>query len=409
MSLIKDEFEKAVKMYLDEMLFSSSGIISSEKKSLLNTSLPFVNLIRQNVPDNFQHSFPLFATWHLTSSCNLRCIHCYYNDTEYNDKNELSVIQAQGLVNDLVQNLGIIKIILTGGEPFLRPDIMDIIETFKKNNVSVFIQTNGLLLNDEQINRLGEIFSPYLDVVQISLDASTEGTFEKVRKSKGFSSLVDTIRKLVSNNIKVSINCTVNNFNINEVTSLYDICRELGAMDFAVSRLQAYNDMHKDIEPDDESLMLLAAELLCKEKKYQNAGTFLAINLFSIFDLVNNPKIEKILSLPMYKQRIEEMSTPNYCSCNYNDRLNIQSDGRVYMCMEAICDRGYLGDVKSEPVSEIWKKRKKCELYNERLYKNLKCKDCSYKKLCKGGCVGRAFVKYGDINMPDSKCKLVQL
>lgn len=406
---IKSEFEKAVEIYLDEMLFSSSGFISSEKKSLLNTSLPFINFIRQDVPDDFQHSFPLLATWHVTSSCNLRCVHCFYNETDYSDPNELSVEQAQNLANELAQNLGIVKIILTGGEPFLRPDIMDIIEIFKRNNVSVFIQTNGLLINDEQIKRLSKIFSPYLDVLQISLDASTEQTFQKIRGSSHFSSLLEIIKKLVNNNIKVSINCTVNSYNINEISELYDVCRELGVMDFVVSRFKPCNDSHRHIMPDDESLMFLATELLNKEKIYKNSETFLALNLFSIFDLINNPDIEKIFSQEKYKRKIEEFPTPNYISCNHNDRLNIQSNGNVYMCMEAICENGCLGNVKKEAIVDIWDKRKKCNLYKPRFYKDLICQNCIYKKLCKGGCVGRAFTKYGDIRMPDSKCKKINL
>lgn len=401
LKMLDKEFEKATRKYLEELFYGNNGIITSEKKFLLNTSLPFIEYLHQKTSSDFLHSTPLMATWHITSACNFRCNHCYYSETEYSNKNDLTITEAEQLANDLAE-LGIIKVIITGGEPFLRSDFLDILKIFKKNNISVFIQTNGSVIKDSQIEILQDIFSPYLDVIQISLDAGTAETFKKVRNTSSFDKIISTIKKLVENNIKVSINCTANALNINEIPDLYRLCQELRVMDFAVSKFRVFNESHKSLFVSDRDLMILTSKLL--DEKISK-DTFLGLNLFSTIDLVNNCEIEKILQEDKYSNFIKQVPQEENCSCNRHDRIDIQSNGDIYMCMESLTQNSLLGNYRKNTLEEIWENRLNNPLFNQRLCKNLKCHSCKYVNICHGGCVARAFSKYNDINMPDSDCK----
>ena len=100
------------------------------------------------------------AQWDVNNRCNLNCKHCRV--WKKNDVTELSLKEAKGLIAQL-HYLGVKQLILSGGEPFLRKDIFDLIEYSKKFKKLV-ITTNGTLLNEEHLdiikrNKINLIFS----------------------------------------------------------------------------------------------------------------------------------------------------------------------------------------------------------------------------------------------------------
>ena len=89
--------------------------------------------------------FPFSVAWQITSRCNLRCKHCYYIDKDYSSK-EITKERFKEILDEL-NELGIVEINLTGGEPFIRKDIFEIISYIKQKNIALKISTNATLIN----------------------------------------------------------------------------------------------------------------------------------------------------------------------------------------------------------------------------------------------------------------------
>ncbi len=151
MNISDAEYEKYIRFYLSSMLEGKSSEVKHKRRNP-KIMASMTSYIKRNAGDsNYLFSSPLCASLRLTDSCNFRCIHCLYSDGEYSSVNDLTTKQVLKLADELIK-AGVAFIQITGGEVFLRPDIIDIIRKFKESNVSVTLLTNGSLLSDENIN-----------------------------------------------------------------------------------------------------------------------------------------------------------------------------------------------------------------------------------------------------------------
>jgi len=394
--LIDFEYENAIRFYLDNMLNFHPETLPDEPD--MNAVKPFKSYILNNAPAGFKFSRPMFAWWNLTSACNYRCIHCLYNDGEYSCKNDLNEEEALRLANELIEDFGIVEIALTGGEIFLRKQLLfEIVKLFKKNNVAVKLMTNASLINNHDIEVLSDILNPYTDSIQISLDGACAETFEKIRLTKDFDKIINNIKKLANANIRIIVAQTVNSINFKETEDLYQLCAKIGVKDFIAGKMLYYNESHKKLLVDDRDYFILAQKLMSNKQK----ETSLKIGFFKPVDLLNNPDVEKILQEESYQKLLENYKTPLPRSCNLNDKIFIQSDGKVYMCLEAICEEALMGDFRQNSLMEIWAKKDSNVFFQPRNT----CGECKYNRICNSGCMAKAFRKFGQINMPEKKCK----
>lgn len=110
---------------------------------------------------------PLFASYHVTWRCNLRCTYCRFPVTDREHEGELDTERSRALIRLLAQGAGALG--FTGGEPLLRRDLPELAAEARASGMRpVVLTTNGLLLP-----RRPEVL-PHVDVVQISVDALPE-------------------------------------------------------------------------------------------------------------------------------------------------------------------------------------------------------------------------------------------
>lgn len=398
------EYESAIRFYLDSVFNIGDSEIELEDNSIdLNVVKPLSGYIIQKTSPDFQFSTPIFAWWDLTSACNFRCIHCLYNDTPYDSSKDLTDKEALTLADSLIEDFGIAQILLTGGEIFLRPKLlMKLIEKFKTNNIGVTLATNAALINDEHIDFLGKFLNTYTDRLQISLDGATPETFKKIRQTDTFSKIVKNIESLANKNLRITAVCTVNKINYHEVVDTYNLCNKLGVYDFASTRMLVYNDSHKQLSITDRETMLLTQKLLQAREGKQ---TLLKLGLFNNLQLLNMKSVENIIKEDKYQSIIKTITSIPLRSCNRHDRISIRSDGSVYMCMEAQCPSGYMGNIREQSLLDIWSKRKANIFFQPRLIENMGCKGCDYKSICNSGCMVKAYKNTGSLNNPETACR----
>src|SRR5262245_2485694 len=118
--------------------------------------------------------------WNLIRRCNLTCKHCYSISADTDFPGELSTVQVFRVMDDL-KEFGVPVLILSGGEPLVRPDIFEISVRAKAMGFYVGLSTNGTLVDAGMADRIGEAGYDY---VGISLDG-IGATHDSFRRKEG--------------------------------------------------------------------------------------------------------------------------------------------------------------------------------------------------------------------------------
>jgi heme d1 biosynthesis radical SAM protein NirJ len=142
--------------------------------------------------------------WNLVRRCNLTCKHCYSISADIDFPGELTTAQVFTVMDDL-QHFGVPVLILSGGEPLLRPDIFEISTRAREMGFYVGLSTNGTLIN---AGNIGQIAAIGYDYVGISLDGMRE-THDRFRQKAGaFDASLNAIRLCRDAGIKVGMRFT---------------------------------------------------------------------------------------------------------------------------------------------------------------------------------------------------------
>jgi MoaA/NifB/PqqE/SkfB family radical SAM enzyme len=188
---------------------------------------------RQAFYDSLNHKMaalrvPLSGTIELTRRCNLRCAHCYARDAA--DQEELPEAFWLSLVDTLATE-GCLYLLLTGGEPLLRPDFPKIYTRAAKQGIVTTVFTNGTVITPEALDAFS-VYPPH--VVEVSLYGAGPETSARVTGAPGsFSACLEGVRALRSRGVRVSLKTVQMTLNSGGIHQMRDIARDLG-VDFRV-------------------------------------------------------------------------------------------------------------------------------------------------------------------------------
>ena len=171
--------------------------------------------------------------WNLVRRCNLLCKHCYSISGDVDFSGELSTVEVFRVLDDL-KAARVPAVILSGGEPLLRPDIYEIAARAKDLGFSVSLSSNGALIDDAHADRIA---AARFDYVGVSLDGIGE-THDRFRGRKGsFDASIAGIRRLAARGIKVGLRFTMTTDNQESFPALLDLMKAEGATKFYLSHL----------------------------------------------------------------------------------------------------------------------------------------------------------------------------
>ena len=379
-------------------------VLSSKKLKTPNRL--FFEKILDQVDEDFLCSTPWTVSWKIVSACNLRCKHCYFDDSSeklYNSQNDLNKEEIIKLTNDLVTNLGIVNYSITGGEPLMRKDIFEVINIIKASHGIVSLQTNGTLITKNIAKKLGEILNPNTDYIQISLDG-LEKTHDSIRGKGNFIKAINNIKLMIDLGINVNVNCTPVSKNKNELIDLYKLCTKIGVNKFSLSRFIPYNDNQKGLKVEFSKLIEIFAKIIELSKI---SKTYLELH-YRFFDFVSNETLRQYADEYLINNQDTSVNLCKNINCHIHNTLFIDADGKFYLCFASKHNDTGMGDFRENSVNEIWKNRTKNIFFEDRLIANMPCKKCKYFALCKGGCSASAYNKYNDMNYPDGLCKYAE-
>jgi heme d1 biosynthesis radical SAM protein NirJ len=171
--------------------------------------------------------------WNLIRRCNLTCKHCYSISADKDFQGELNTQEVYDTMQDL-RNFGVPVLILSGGEPLLRPDIYEIAKRAKQLGFYVGLSSNGTLIDESNIQKIADIG---FDYVGISLDGirETHDTFR--RKVGAFDASLHGVRLCREAGIKIGVRFTLTQDNAHDLPGLLELVDKEGIDKFYLSHL----------------------------------------------------------------------------------------------------------------------------------------------------------------------------
>lgn len=161
----------------------------------------------------------------ITDRCNLRCQYCMpVQGVDIVDKKELLTYKEMYRIIRVLSELGVNKVRLTGGEPFVRRDFVNFLESLSFNDKldEINITTNGALISNH-IEKLEEL---KINAINLSIDSLQKEKFAKITRRDVFDSVYDTFEKLEKSNLKLKLNVVVQSgVNTDEIIDFIELSK----------------------------------------------------------------------------------------------------------------------------------------------------------------------------------------
>lgn len=343
--------------------------------------------------------------WNLIRRCNLKCKHCYSISSDVDFPGELTTEEVFRTMDDL-WDFGVRVLILSGGEPLLRPDIFEISRRAKKMGFYVGLSTNGALIDEEMIAPIADIDYDY---VGISLDG-IGATHDAFRGKEGaFAASLHGAKLCRNRGLKVGLRFTMTMDNAHQLPDLLKMIEDEDINKFYLSHLNYAgrgnknrgDDAHWQITRDAMDLMFESCLRLLRdgnEKEFVTGnndadGVYLLLWLREHFP-------EKADAI---QAKLEQWGG-NSSGVNI---ANIDNLGDVHP--DTFWWNYKLGNVKERPFSQIWPD------VSDPIMAGLKqqprnvggrCGECQYFGICGGNTRVRAMQLTGDPWAEDPGCYL---
>ncbi len=179
--------------------------------------------------------------------CNLQCTYCFYND-HGRIKEYLNVKMLSHLLSPTIK-----KVFLTGGEPFLNPDIIEIIHYIKSQGIECTVFCNGIALSRFKEKEILEIIQS-LDRLIISFDSFREDYIFRSISPVPILQIIEKILILDSRVLEIKVG--LNNYNIDEFESIIKNLISLGVQNLSINLIHNIENSDKDFEIKDKNKII---------------------------------------------------------------------------------------------------------------------------------------------------------
>jgi heme b synthase len=326
-------------------------------------------------------------------------MHCRAAATRGPYEGELDTVEAYRLL-DQIAEVGKPIVILTGGEPLLRPDIFDVAAYGTDKGLRMVMAPNGTLVTEETAKRLVD---SGIKRISISLDGSTKERHDLFRGVDGaFEGALQGIKNAKSAGLEFQINTTITRTNLDQIQQIQDLAVELGAAAHHIFLLV----------PTGRGKYIVDQEITADEYEH-------TLNWF--YDqCANTPLQLKATCAPHYYRILRQRAKAEGKQVTFQthglDAVTRGCLGGTSFCfishLGVVQPCGFLsvdsGNIRKNTFSEVWHNSK---VFNDlRNYDNLKgkCGGCEYKRVC-GGCRARAYEATGDYLAEEPLCNYIPI
>lgn len=337
---------------------------------------------------SFLFSRPYKVQLDITNNCNLDCVYCYNSARKLSTENEMSDLQLQMVATKIRDQLNPLIVSFSGGEPlFRRQALVTCIEILKERDIEVWINTNGLLIDNEIATRFKDL---EVNRVNVNIESLNHRVHDRLRGQAGaFEQLMNKLQLLEDavGSPKISISVVVNRLNL------------YGLVDLA---------------------------------RFVERKNFLDLHLLDMIPTINNAR-ELALDAPEWSiffklfseiRQIGIRITPNHALLFMQDfnrdfvfpfcmagrlKFVICANGDIVPCDYFKSTQFICGNALSDDLKLVWSSSKVLKRFRYSLEGYDDCEDCGCLKKCAGGCKALSYAFFGDPFMPDPYCKFFGL
>lgn len=332
---------------------------------------------------------------YLTEGCNLACKHCWINpplDSEENHHAFLAVELIQKAINE-AKPLGLNSLKLTGGEPLMHPQIVDIINLASAENLKLTIETNGTLITDSFIVAIKNHKNAF---VSVSLDSSKQEVHDAFRGIPGsFSKTVSGIKKLVDAGISPQIICSLIPENLDDIEDVVRFSKKIGASSFKLNIIQPTN----------------RGDLM-----YQRGESVSLPDILTVYKNVTEklvPELEMSLypDLPIAFKPLGILNRDGGGRCAVKHIIGVLATGQYALCgIGTSVEELIFGGVGVDSLKEIWENNPVIKEIRNELPKNLTgiCGRCMLKDACMGACIAQNYYRNKSLKAPYWFCEMAE-
>ena len=327
---------------------------------------------------------PIGLLAELTHRCPLQCAYCS-NPVQLERRSvELSTEDWKRVFSQ-ANELGVLQLHLSGGEPAARSDLVELVAHCAKLELYTNLITSGVLLNDDRLKALSDAG---LDHVQLSLQDVDPMNADHIAGFKGGHAKKMALGlAVVKLSLPLTVNAVIHRQNISSIESMVMLALEMGARRVEVAHVQYYgwalkNRLH--LLPTREQAV--EADQLVKALRIKLQGQI-------VIDSV----------IPDYYAR-----TPKPCMGGWGARvLNVTPSGKVLPCHAAETIPGLeFWSVATHTLADIWQNSPAFNAYRGYDWMEAPCVACDKKHSCKGGCRCQALALAGKAEAADPVCDL---
>ena len=318
----------------------------------------------------------VFAYLHVTQRCNLNCVGCYSLDNQRNQLADASLDHIKHALDELSE-AGLTTLIISGGEPFLRSDLPDIVAYAKRDCgiKAVTVLSNGLCMTEAALAAL----APNVDCVSVSFDGCSASAPAYIRQEQRFDELVEAVGMVREAGIPAHIIPTVHAKNLDDLSDYVRLSKELDA---------TLNFSLLTCAPDDE-----LASLLPDEASLRRLGS-------SILTLDDGKPI-----LTMDAPVALNLTAKKCCGAGFK-AVSVGADGTLYPCHMLHRPELAMGNIFTSTLSEALASDISARFKTMNADKFDGCSECRYMRICGGGCRARSLFGSGSLESKDSYCAM---
>ncbi|MFC1697548.1 radical SAM/SPASM domain-containing protein [Nanoarchaeota archaeon] len=319
-------------------------------------------------------------SWEATRKCNLNCLHCGSPSESVELNEELSTDEIIGAFHQIAEEFDMSEfrhINITGGEPFVRKDLLTILENISQFDFyrNIDIQTNGMVLAENP-----DLYSKLKDYgvtgIGISIDGIKE-THENFRRRKGsFDKVFSAAKTAVDNGLTVTVSTVAHAKNIHEIPELYELVKQ--EIKPRIFRVMTLDNIGRTKENN---------EYLLSPKQTKEVIGFLLNEYVDKCDTYHDQKntMVELGCGGWLGKELEGMVRPFifHCVAGINN-MGILYDGKLAACSNIPRELGYEGDLRVDNIKDVWES--KYQKHRDMEWKKVgECNSCTEWDYCHGG------------------------
>jgi radical SAM protein with 4Fe4S-binding SPASM domain len=251
---------------------------------------------------------------------------------------------------------------ITGGEPFLRNDIFEVLKEIRSRGFDIYILSNGILIDRERAKILSNLA---ISGVQVSIEGPEE-IHEKIRGKGSFSSALKGVRHLLDHGLTVTLNITLSDINADYFMEMVELSSTTGVQRLGFSRLV----------PSGRGKSLLP-NMLKKERVKELYEAIISLKINGLDIVSGDPVLSQLFSTD--KKDHGSIATGG-CAAGLSG-VTILQDGTITPCRRLDIP---IGNIRKDSLREVWATSEVLlKLRDRRSYKG-RCRSCSRWASCRG-------------------------